>query len=429
MAALVASEKGADVVVLEATAGPGGGTALSHRGLRGAGTRYQRAAGVDDSPEVYAAEIMKRNSHQADVQLTRALTKVSARMIEYLADAAAVDFHLDDFTFGQKASRSHIWDEDRPITEYMYEALTARPNVEFRFNTSVESLDISHGEIVGVVADGKPVAGRCVLLASGGFGGSPEMIARHIPSAVGVAHPGHDANKGEGIDMAMSVGAVLEHMDSFQPYPAHVGPGKRGVPPGVISAGGIVVDDAGRRFTDESRYPGGLARAMLEQSKQVYEIFDGVIFDQHRHMSGERSVVDMMASGVLLEAAGPHELAAGLGIDGDGLTSTLDEYAAAAGGTDRFGREVGRPLETPLYGIPIRVALYHTQGGVRVDEHARVLNADGSPVPNLYAGGGVASGVSGDGMDGYLPGNGLLASLGLGFIAGETVLQAIAAGA
>ena len=54
-----------------------------------------------------------------------------------------------------------------------------------------------------------------------------------------------------------------------------------------------------------------------------------------------------------------------------------------------------------------------------MDIHARVLRPDGSVIGNLYAGGGTAAGISGDGPDGYLSGNGLLSALGLGLIAGE----------
>ena len=63
-------------------------------------------------------------------------------------------------------------------------------------------------------------------------------------------------------------------------------------------------------------------------------------------------------------------------------------------------------------------ALFHTQGGLCVDEHARVL-AGGRPVPGLYAAGGAAAGISGHGADGYLAGNGLLSALGLGYLAGH----------
>jgi fumarate reductase flavoprotein subunit len=69
--------------------------------------------------------------------------------------------------------------------------------------------------------------------------------------------------------------------------------------------------------------------------------------------------------------------------------------------------------------------LAHTQGGLKVDVHGRVLRADGSAIPNLYAGGGTAAGISGDGPEGYLSGNGLLTALGFGLIAAEHATAAL----
>ena len=67
----------------------------------------------------------------------------------------------------------------------------------------------------------------------------------------------------------------------------------------------------------------------------------------------------------------------------------------------------------------VKPGLFHTQGGLLVDAHARVLRPDGSPVANLFAGGGAAAGISGrTGAGGYASGNGLLTALGLGRIAG-----------
>ena len=63
----------------------------------------------------------------------------------------------------------------------------------------------------------------------------------------------------------------------------------------------------------------------------------------------------------------------------------------------RFGRALPEPLHAPFYGIKVTVALYHTQGGLKVNPDGQVLRADGSVIPNLYAGGGVAVGVSGKG--------------------------------
>ena len=103
-----------------------------------------------------------------------------------------------------------------------------------------------------------------------------------------------------------------------------------------------------------------------------------------------------------------------------GLEQTVQECnSVAGGGTDPFGRMLPAPFKAPFYGIKVQVALYHTQGGLKVNIDGQVLRADGSIIPNFYAGGGVATGISGTGVEGYLPGNGQLASLGLGMIAGE----------
>jgi fumarate reductase flavoprotein subunit len=69
--------------------------------------------------------------------------------------------------------------------------------------------------------------------------------------------------------------------------------------------------------------------------------------------------------------------------------------------------------------VRITGALFHTQGGLRTDGHARVLRPAGDAIPGLYAAGGAAQGISGHGADGYLAGNGLLGALGLGFLAGS----------
>ncbi|HEX9077353.1 MAG TPA: FAD-binding protein, partial [Anaerolineae bacterium] len=92
---------------------------------------------------------------------------------------------------------------------------------------------------------------------------------------------------------------------------------------------------------------------------------------------------------------------------------------------DEFGRTSFGELKPPYYGVQVTGALFHTQGGLRIDQRARVLKPDGTVIPNLYAGGGVAVGVSGRGANGYLAGNGLLAALGWGKVAGQDAGRAI----
>jgi fumarate reductase flavoprotein subunit len=88
---------------------------------------------------------------------------------------------------------------------------------------------------------------------------------------------------------------------------------------------------------------------------------------------------------------------------------------------DRFGRDfTGSPrLAPPYFGVKVTGALFHTQGGLVVDSHARVCRPDGTVLPNLHAAGGAAAGVSGPAVWGYLSGNGLLSAVVLGRIAGK----------
>ena len=125
-----------------------------------------------------------------------------------------------------------------------------------------------------------------------------------------------------------------------------------------------------------------------------------------------------------------HELAHTLKLDGSELDRTISAYnSARLAGTDRFGRtEFGSELRPPLFGVQMKGALFHTQGGLRINTRAQVLRGDGSVIPNLYAGGGTAVGISGSGPAGYLSGNGFLTALGWGKIAGWHAGSCIADG-
>jgi fumarate reductase flavoprotein subunit len=298
-----------------------------------------------------------------------------------------------------------------------------------RFSSRVLALERDEdGAVIGVRTDDGILSARKIILASGGFGASAELLSKYIPKAVGIPFPGHHGSTGDGIKMGLEIGAAVENMGAFQPYPAYLGPGKRAVPPEVALSGGIMVNAGGKRFVDETRYPGGLGIRMLDlPGKQAYEIFDERIFQLHRDAPGLRSLGRLFDTGLLLRALTAAELADKLAINAEELKQTIRECNAlsTSGERDAFGRVLPQPLKAPYYGIRVTVALYHTQGGLKVNADGQVTRADGSIIPNLYAGGGVAVGVSGKGLEGYLPGNGLLASLGFGMIAADHAVASL----
>ena len=85
-------------------------------------------------------------------------------------------------------------------------------------------------------------------------------------------------------------------------------------------------------------------------------------------------------------------------------------------------------LEPPFYICRVTPGLFHTQGGLKIDGDAHVLSKSGKPVPNLFAGGGAAAGISGRaGALGYASGNGLLSAIALGRIAGMKAAEELKA--
>jgi len=92
---------------------------------------------------------------------------------------------------------------------------------------------------------------------------------------------------------------------------------------------------------------------------------------------------------------------------------------------DTWGRSFKRRLEAPFHAIKVTGALFHTQGGLNINAQCQVLKPNGTTLPNLYAAGGAARGVSGAEVWGYLSGNGLLSAIAGGHIAAQAVAQKI----
>jgi fumarate reductase flavoprotein subunit len=228
---------------------------------------------------------------------------------------------------------------------------------------------------------------------------------------------GHDGNRGEAVTWGAALGARTRHLGAYQ------GHGNVAHPHGIlitwatITEGGFQVNLGGRRFWDESQGYSEAARAVLAQpGGRAWTIFD------HRIAAIARQFEDFKqaeAQGALHKAEEIEELARLCGLPPGPLADTLAEIPR--GDRDGFGRSWQTPpLAPPFYAAKVTGALFHTQGGLEVaPESALVKRTDGRTFVNLYAAGGAACGVSGSGDSGYLSGNGLLAAVVLGEIAGR----------
>jgi fumarate reductase flavoprotein subunit len=301
-------------------------------------------------------------------------------------------------------------------------------------NSLVETLYVNSENRVIAIAATRP-DGACevigcdaLILACCGFAGNPEMVAELIPELKHATFHGHPGNKGDAIRWGKALGARMADLSAYQGHGGlAVGYGIPILWP-LIAEGGIQVNRAGRRFANEASGYSEQAVEVLRQEGNVA----WSIYDERRHaiMLQFDDYQQAISAGCLIKANSLSELAAATGIDAAGLEASVAEThrLIASGERDAFGRSFAgkAPLEPPFYAVKVTGALFHTQGGLEVDKHARVLHTSGAPFPNLYAGGGAARGISGPGADGYLAGNGLLTATTLGRLAGEHAAREIA---
>jgi fumarate reductase flavoprotein subunit len=228
-------------------------------------------------------------------------------------------------------------------------------------------------------------------------------------------------NEGEAVLWGEALGAALRDMTGHQGHGSVAHPQGTLVSWAVIMEGGFQVNGAGARFWNEASGYSEAGLAVLRQPGGVaFDIFDARIAAVARQFEDFRQAE---VQGAVLVADSVEALAARSKLPAEALARSFAEVAAlkAAGARDGFGRDWSRaaPLAPPFCAVRVTGALFHSQGGLVVDDGARVRLADGGIVPNLFAAGGAACGVSGPDASGYLSGNGLLTAVALGRIAGQ----------
>lgn len=288
--------------------------------------------------------------------------------------------------------------------------LAEEKGVHFFYETTAKGLvrDESGG-VIGLDTRAPNQSQRflgAVILACGGFEGNAEMQtryygprARHVRP---VARGGH-YNKGEGIQMALDIGAAS--CGDFSQYHAEpIDPRSGQSEPIVFNFPyGILVDQGGQRFIDEASYavdaiyenisrlinglPGGVA----------YLVCDARLDDVPNWQRSVRSDVKPVTAETLEELAGK------LGVPAAALVRTVEAYNAATVPGQFKPLEVdglstrglhpaksnwARPIDKkPYRSWPISSANCFTFGGLRCNTHAQVVDHDGRPIPGLYAAG------------------------------------------
>lgn len=440
-AALAAAECGATVLLLEKTGDYGGSSITAGGSFAFSGTDDQKAAGIQDSDELFEQDLLKAANDRCDRSLIKTYIAHQHDAHAWLK-AKGVEFHKVSLSSGTSVPRTHPTNPPQ-LMKALHQRVLEDSRIRWMPNAAAKRLHFRNADrrITGMQAvidnaSQQISVRRGVIITTGGFSRARDYMERFAPELVGAPAWGGEGNTGDGLRMALEMGADIADTGyvtgtygiSINHYPdLDQKPGDLPYLRMANYRGAIVVNLEGRRFADESISYKKLGALTLAQSRAVaFQVFDQKIMDQsvpNPNINDFKSVLEL---GIIKTAQNWRDLAVSVGIDGATLEATVARYNAdvASGSDTEFGRETlgggfGKPVAIqtpPFYIFPCTTAVLATYCGLRIDGRSRVLNVYAEAIEGLYAAGEVTGGFHGAG---YVSGSALGKAAIFGRIAGR----------
>jgi len=425
--ALTLSKYQLDCVVIERDPTPSGSTSLSSGFIPAAGTRAQQRLGLDDAPEKLAQDIQAKAHQTAALHLVKAYTDAIAPALDFLENKHGFEWQiLTDFLYpGHHQYRMHtLTAKTGSALIHALEQACQNKDIPILTSACVTTLWVNEAyKVLGVTierpsGEQENIACDAVMLACNGYGGNPSLVQQYIPEMSDATFGGHTGNDGAAVQWGLQFGVELADMAAYQGHGSWASPHSILITWALMVEGGVQINAKGERFHDESCGYSEASLAVLQQPSSVaWQVFDTPIEKKGQDFPDYR---DAQAAGAVKQCDTLEQLAQVIACNPDTLRQTLENLGTSY--PDPFGRENTRPLQAPYFAIKVTGALFHTQGGLNIDEHCKALNIQGELLPNLWAAGGAARGVSGKHMSGYLSGNGLLSAIAGGYIAAQSIV-------
>ena len=425
-AAINTAQAGKDVILLEKMPYAGGNTTKATGGMNAAETHYQAEQGIDDSVEQFVEDTMEGGHNINDKDLVTTLAENSAEAIDWL-DSIGAPLPKVSFSGGATNARIHAPEDGSGVGAYLVTSLLKKMDeldINVMYDTKATSLISKDGTVTGVKAESRDteytINAKAVILATGGFGNNEDMIVQYRKDLKGTVTTSAPGITGDGIVMAEDVGAGLVDIEQIQLHPTVEQKTSMLITESVRGDGAILVNQDGKRFTDELLTRDVVSAAELEQPGS----YAYIIFDQ-RLRDGLKAIEKYVSTGITVQGDTIEELAEKIDVDPATLAETLknwNQYVADQNDPD-FGRTTGMDKDlsqAPFYAIKIAPGIHHTMGGVHIDTDARVIDKDGNPIPGLFAAGEVVGGVHGGNR---LGGNAVADIVVFGKIASESAVE------
>lgn len=390
-AAVEAAQLGmTNIVVLEKLASVGGSTGHSSGAL---------LCPTDDSDPSFDKEVfydMQLTVGGTDDFLARNIADIGGDTIEWLRgmnvtlnEYRATSGNYEVRYVSPNTDKGFVRPNGMKIINGLYDTAVATGVIDIQLNTTATSIIMKDGAAAGVVAQRKDgsivtVNADAVILATGGFDNG-EIALRFDPKANMMNHVSGSGNTGDGIRMAVEVGAKEYYAETM----ARMGGNSNwlnllGLPTNYICVNGL----GNRILAEGCHYSEETAALNASPSPYVYRVFDS---------TNDTTVMeDLVAKGKLRKFATIEEMCSGLDIDLEGLKATIERYNSMTGKTDEdFGKDASLMLgfgEGPYYTIQVKTEILNTFGGLCVNANCEILDTEGNAIENLYGAGETANG-------------------------------------
>ena len=392
-AAINATQAGKDVILVEMMPYAGGNTTKATGGMNAAETHYQKEQGIEDSVEQFIEDTMTGGHNINDRDLVTIMAENSAAGIDWL-DSIGAPLPKISFSGGATNQRIHAPEDGSGVGAYLVTALLKKMDelgIKVMYNTKATDLLSLEGTVNGILAESDDtyytIHSKAVILATGGFGNNQEMIVRYRNDLEGTVTTSAPGIMGDGIVMAQAVGADLVDIDQIQLHPTVEQKTSMLITESVRGDGAILVNQDGKRFTDELLTRDKVSAAELAQPGS----YAYIIFDQ-KLREGLKATEKYISTGITVQGDTIEDLAAAIEVDPATLADTLANWnkCVADKNDAEFGRTTGmdNDLSTPpYYAIKIATGIHHTMGGVHIDTGAHVIDLNGNVIPGLFAAG------------------------------------------
>ncbi len=428
-AGIEALDAGAQVLVVEKAAEPGGAAITSGGGCLIVGTPLQEKAGIKDTPDLAFDDWIKWGGGSADEAWARYYIEHSLHDLYHWAErngAAWVDIKPQEGNSVQRWTRAQ--NSGHGLMTSLLASFKAKGG-KLVADAAVTGITREGDRVTGVAAktnagEELDIAARTTLVATGGFNSNLDMIYEVRPELKSgrVLEGSGVGATGDGHKLLRALGAWFTHMDQiwFYPYctPDYRDPaGRRGLAFRLVP-GNIWVNQQGRRFHNEALSGGhsGSPALLAQNPRHAYAIADkpmlaGISISDPYYQTGEKAhrgrIEELLESSPFIHKANSlAELAGKIGVDRSAFLDTLARYnSACAKGLQNepdFGKPLGasKQFDTPpYYAIQMFPLARKNFGGVKTDMRCRVLDKHFEPIKGLYAAGEVA-GMAGGHVNG-----------------------------